>query len=92
MEHTRQQVDARYFYFYDLQVTNFLLKDKKIKEERDAKPLNDGLPLSTATKCHFCAKLVEIGNNTIICGTCVKEGKGNIKFESYFYDVDYFNK
>jgi hypothetical protein len=64
------------------------MREKKIKEER----INDGLPLSTATKCHCCAKLVEIGNNTVTCGPCVKNGKANLKFESYFVDVDYFNK
>jgi hypothetical protein len=65
------------------------MREKKIKEESRR---NDGLPLSTATKCNCCAKLVEIGNNTVICGPCVKNGKANVKFESYFVDVDYFNK
>jgi hypothetical protein len=85
-------VDVKYFYHFDVQVTAFLLKEKKIKEEQYASQLNDGLPLSTAIKCHCCAKLVEIGNHEITCGTCLKEGKGKVKFESYFYDVDCFYK
>ena len=92
MEHSRLRTDTYWFDYFDRQVTSFLLREKKIKEERDAWRRNDGLPLSTATKCHSCAKLVEIGNNTITCGPCVSDGKANVKFESYFVNVDYFNK
>jgi hypothetical protein len=92
MEHSRIRADSYHFYQFDVQVTSFLLGEKKIKEEQDASRFNDGLPLSTAMKCHCCAKLVEIGNHTITCGTCLKDGKGDVQFESFFCDVDYFNK
>jgi hypothetical protein len=87
-EHWRLRADCFYFYLFDLRVTAFL---KKLKEEN---PIGfvDKIPLSTATKCHYCARLVEIGNNTITCGTCRANGKGTIKFSSYFNDVDCFNK
>ena len=90
-EHLRLRADCYYFYLFDLRVTAFLRSIKKLKEET---PMGfvDEFPLSTATKCHSCAKLVEIGNNTITCGTCRANGKGNVKFESYFNDVDRFNK
>lgn len=90
MEHCRLREDTNFFDYYDNQFTSFLLREKKTKAKQDARRQNDGLPLSTATKCHCCAKLVEIGNNTITCGPCIRNGNANVKFHSYFINVDYY--
>jgi hypothetical protein len=89
MEHMRLHADSYFFYVYDCRVTHYLREKNKKQEEEYSK---EEMPLSTAMKCHSCSKLVEIGNNTVVCGTCTRNGKGNIHFESYFNDVDYFNK
>lgn len=92
MEHWRLHADSYPFYMFDCRVTSYLREKKKIKDEQEEEYSKDEMPLSTAMKCHSCSKLVEIGNNTVVCGTCTRNGKGNIHFESYFNDVDYFNK
>jgi hypothetical protein len=83
-EHWRLYWDSYYFYVYDLKVTNFLQEElKKLQEEEE----RNRIPESTAMKCNSCSRVIEIGNNTSVCGICDQEAKRRekvISFESYF--------
>jgi len=90
MEHLRLLTDSYPFYVFDCRVTSYLREKKLLNADVKKEYPKVTMPLSSAMKCHSCAKLIEIGNNTITCGTCTR--KGITSFESYFNDVDYFNK
>lgn len=83
-EQWRLYWDTYYFYVFDLKVTNFLQEErKKLQEEEE----RNRIPLSTALKCCSCSKVIEIGNNTSVCGICDQEAKKrekDVPFESYF--------